>query len=242
MTADRGRPWRNLYGRRQGKRLRPGQQRLLEERLRELAPPGVSWEENPERRPIDLQALFPDAREVWLEIGFGGGEHMVALAEEHPEIGLIGCEPFMQGVAKLLAAIERGRLRNIAVLAGDARDLLDVLAADSIGRVHVNYPDPWPKKRHHKRRFVSPRNLAELARVMRPGAELRLATDIPDYVRHSLESVRAKPQFRWLAERPQDWRCPWPGWPGTRYEDKALREGRTPHYLRFMRIDETSGE
>ena len=242
MTTDRGRPWRNLYGRRQGKRLRSGQQRLLEERLGDLAPPGVSWEENPDRRPIDPRALFPGAREVWLEIGFGGGEHMIAMAEAHPEVGLIGCEPFFQGVAKLLAAIERAGVRNLAVLAGDARDLLDVLPRDSIGRVYINYPDPWPKKRHHKRRFVNPRNLAELARAMRPGAELRLATDIPDYVRHSLECVWAEPRFQWLAERPRDWRCPWPGWPGTRYEAKALREGRTPHYLRFRKTGEPTME
>ena len=240
MTAPGERPWRNLYGRRKGKRLRPGRERLLETRLAALAPPGVSWEENPERRPIDLRALFPDAREVWLEIGFGGGEHMLAMAGAHPQVGLIGCEPFIDGVAKLLSGIEEAGLRNVSVLAGDARDLLDVLPEHSIGRVFLNYPDPWPKARHHKRRFMNPENLAALARAMRPGAELRLATDIPDYVRHSLEAVRAEPRLAWTAERPADWRRPWPGWPGTRYEAKALGEGRRPHYLRFVRRAEAA--
>ena len=239
MTAARERPWRNLYGRRQGKKLRPGQQRMLETRLAALGPPGVSWEENPERRPLDLGALFPGARDVWIEIGFGGGEHLIAMAESHPDIGLIGCEPFVSGVAKLLAAVERARLAgNLRILAGDARDLLEVLPDGSVGRVYLNYPDPWPKARHHKRRFVSDENLAELARAMRPGAELRLATDIPDYARHSLEAVARTPCFAWMAERPADWRQPWPGWPGTRYEAKALREGRRPHYLRFLRTIE----
>ena len=241
MTAARERPWRNLYGRRQGKRLRPGQQRLLDTRLAGLALPDVAWEENPERRPVDLGAALPEARDVWVEIGFGGGEHMLAMAEAHPAVGVIGCEPFVSGVAKLLAAIERAGLgRNLRVVAGDARDLLDVLPDGSVGRVYLNYPDPWPKARHHKRRFVGDRNLAALVRVMRPGAELRLATDIPDYVRHSLEAVARQPRLAWTAERPRDWRQPWEGWPGSRYEAKALREGRTPHYLRFVRM--TDGE
>lgn len=229
------RPWRNFYGRRHGKRLRPGQQRLLDQRLAGLAPAGVSWEENPDRQPIDPGALFPGCRDVWLEIGFGGGEHMIATAGAHPDIGIIGCEPYINGVAMLLAAIERAGVDNLSVLAGDARDLMDVLPAGSLGRVYLNYPDPWPKTRHHKRRFINPDNLDQLARVMRSGAELRLATDIPDYLRHSLERIHADRRFRWTAERPADWRCPWPGWPGTRYEKKALAEGRVPAYLRFVR-------
>ena len=231
-----GAPWRNFHGRRHGKRLRPGQKRLLETRLAELAPPGVGWDENPERRPLDPAAVFPGARDLWLEIGFGGGEHMIRQAVDNPGVGIIGCEPFVNGVAMLLSAVERAGVDNLRIHAGDARDLMDVLPEGAVGRVFLLYPDPWPKRRHWKRRFVRAENLDMLARVMRPGAELRVATDIPDYVRHSLEQVRRHPRFAWEAERPSDWRAPWPGWPGTRYEQKALREGRTPHYLTFRRV------
>lgn len=229
------RPWRNLYGRRHGKKLRAGQQTLIETRLAELAPPGASWEENPERRPIDLAGLFPGKTDVWLEIGFGGGEHMIATAARHPDTGVIGCEPYINGVAKLLAAIGRTGVANLSVLAGDARDLMDVLPAASIGRVFLLYPDPWPKTRHHKRRFVNPEALDQLARIMRPGAELRLATDIADYARHALERIAADRRFVWTARRAHDWRRPWGDWPGTRYERKALAAGRKPLYLRFLR-------
>ena len=232
-----GAPWRNFYGRRQGKKLRRNRRVLLETRLAALAPPGVGWEENPGRAPLDLSALFPAAQAVWLEIGFGAGEHMIATAAAHREIGLIGCEPFVNGVAALLAGVERAGLSNLAVHAGDARDLLDVIPAGALGRVYLLYPDPWPKRRHWRRRFVRPDNLDALARVMAPGAELRFATDIDDYVRHTLEHLAARAEFAWTAERAADWREPWPGWPGTRYEAKALREGRRPTYLIFRRTE-----
>ncbi|MEM6488262.1 MAG: tRNA (guanosine(46)-N7)-methyltransferase TrmB [Pseudomonadota bacterium] len=231
------RPWRNLYGRRHGKRLRERQAARLDGALHALSPPGVAWAENPGRRPIDLAALFPGKRAVWLEIGFGGGEHLVTQAAANPDLGLIGAEPFVNGVAKLLAAIDRAGVDNLAVHAGDARDLIDVLPEGAIDRVFLLYPDPWPKARHHKRRFVNPANLEALARVMAPGALLRVATDIEDYVRHTLEHLMRDPRFHWLAQRPADWRTPWPDWPGTRYEAKALRAGRRPHYLSFRRTE-----
>ncbi|MEM9098324.1 MAG: tRNA (guanosine(46)-N7)-methyltransferase TrmB [Pseudomonadota bacterium] len=230
-----GAPWRNFYGRRHGKKLRPGQARLMETKLAALAPPGIGWEENPARNPIDLQALFPDKDAVWLEIGFGGGEHMIAQAKAYPQIALIGAEPYINGVATLLSAIERSGVSNLSVTDADARDVMDVLPQGSIARVFLNYPDPWPKTRHHKRRFINPDNIAQLAKVMTPGAELRIATDIPDYVRHCLELLCGDPRFLWTAEAPSDWREPWPDWPSTRYEAKALREGRVPHYLTFLR-------
>lgn len=233
--APGGAPWRNFYGRRHGKKLRPGQRELLETRLAALAPPGVGWDENPDRRPLDLGQLFPGKHEVWLEIGFGGGEHLVHQAASHPDTGFIGCEPFINGVAMLLAAIERAGVTNLAIHAGDARDLMDVLPDGSIARAFLLYPDPWPKTRHHKRRFMKSENLDQLARIMSPGAELRVATDIADYVRHSLEAIERDSRFVWVARRPSDWREPWPGWPGTRYEGKALREGRKPNYLTFRR-------
>ena len=232
---DGARPWRNFYGRRHGKTLRKGQKELLETRLAELAPKGVTWAENPARVPIDLAAIFPKAREVWLEIGFGGGEHMIAMAGAHPEIGMIGCEAYINGVAMLLSGIERAGVTNLAIHPGDARDLLDVLPEGSIAQVFLLYPDPWPKKRHHKRRFMNPENLAALGRIVVPGGLLRVATDIGDYARHSLAAVRDDGGFEWTAERADDWRLPWRGWPGTRYEAKALREGRVPTYLTFQR-------
>jgi tRNA (guanine-N7-)-methyltransferase len=231
-----GAPWRNFYGRRHGRALRKGRQKLLETRLAGLAPPGVSRAENPGRAPIDLNALFPQAREIWLEIGFGGGEHMLHMAAAHPGVGIIGCEAYINGVAMLLSAVERTGAANLAIHAGDARDLMDVLPAGSVARVFLLYPDPWPKKRHHKRRFVNPSSLDQLARIMAPGAVLRLATDIGDYVRHALAALERDGRFAAPAGEPADWCEPWPGWPGTRYEAKALRQGRTPHYLSFRRL------
>ena len=229
-----GAPWRNFYGRRHGKKLRKGQAGLLETRLAELAPPGIGWDENPDRAPLDLGALYP-GKEIWLEIGFGGGEHMLAQAQANPGVQIIGAEPFINGVAKLLAAIERAGVSNLSVTDHDARDVMDVIPAGSIARTFLLYPDPWPKARHHKRRFVNPEQLDQLARIMASGAKLRVATDIADYVRHSLEAINRHPEFSWVAKSPQDWRTPWSDWPGTRYEAKALREGRPPHYLTFER-------
>lgn len=240
MTSDDDRPaeappgeWRNFYGRRHGKTLRPSQKGYLEQDLGRLTLGGVRAGDNPDRRPLDMAALF-GGRPVWLEVGFGGGEHLVHQAALHPEVGLIGCEPFVNGVAMLLGKIRAAGVENLALHPGDVRELFDVLPEASIGRTFLNYPDPWPKKRHHRRRFVTPAYLAPLARVMAPGAILRVATDIPDYVRQTLEEV-PKAGFDWLAERPQDWREPWDDWLSTRYEQKALREGRVPHYLTFRR-------
>ncbi|MEM6622823.1 MAG: tRNA (guanosine(46)-N7)-methyltransferase TrmB [Pseudomonadota bacterium] len=230
-----GAPWRNFYGRRHGKKLRKGQADLLDTHLAELAPPGLSWADNPERHPLDLAALYPKAREVWLEIGFGGGEHMLAQAQANPDVQIIGAEPFINGVAKLLAAIERAGVTNLSVTSEDARNVLDVLPAGSLGRAFLLYPDPWPKARHHKRRFANPEQLVPLARAMAPGATLRIATDIEDYVRHTLSVMARLEQFQWVADGPSDWRQPWSDWPGTRYEAKALREGRRPCYLTFVK-------
>ena len=193
----------------------------------------MSWEENPAREPLDLPVLFGD-RPVWLEIGFGGGEHLVHQAAANPDVGIIGCEPYINGVAMLLGKIRRAGVSNLAVHPGDARDLFDVLPEASVARAFLLYPDPWPKARHHRRRFVTEEHLVPLARVLKPGAIFRVATDIEDYVRQTLEEV-PKFGFEWLAEGPEDWRAPWDDWLSTRYEQKALREGRRPHYLTFRR-------
>jgi tRNA (guanine-N7-)-methyltransferase len=159
---------------------------------------------------------------------------MVHQAVLNPDVAIIGAEPFINVVAMLLGKIRKAGADNIAVHPGDARDLMDVLPDQSISRAFLLYPDPWPKKRHHRRRFVTQDHLQPLARVLKPGAIFRVATDIPDYVRQTLEEV-PKAGFEWLAERPADWREPWDDWISTRYEQKALREGRTPHYLTFRR-------
>ena len=227
------RPHRNFYGRLKGKSLKASQKRYLDEDLAALAPGPVGWEENPDRTPLDLCDLF-EGKPVWLEVGFGGGEHLVHQATQNPDIGIIGAEPYINGVAMLLGKIRRAGVENLAVHAGDARDLMDVLPAASIDRAFLLYPDPWPKARHHRRRFVTPEHLAPLARALKPGSVFRVATDIEDYVRQTLQEV-PKHGFTWLANTPQDWRRPWADWISTRYEQKALREGRTPHYLTFIR-------
>ena len=199
----------------------------------------MTWADNPDRAPLDLAALF-GGRDVWLEIGFGGGEHLVHQAAQNPQVGIIGAEPYINGVAMLLGKVRRAGVDNLAVYPGDARDLMDVLSPASISRAFLLYPDPWPKKRHHRRRFVTQEHLLPLAGVMQPGAILRIATDIPDYVRQALEEV-PRAGFEWLATRPGDWRTPWDDWLSTRYEQKALREGRVPHYLTFRRQGQCPG-
>lgn len=233
-THPSGAPWRNFYGRFKAKGMRPAQEAYLEEDLPTVGLANVSWEENPERKKLDLDAVF-GARDIWLEVGFGGGEHLVHQGESYPDVGLIGCEPFVNGVAMMLGKLRQSSADNIRVHPGDARDLFDVLPDQSISKAFLLYPDPWPKKKHHRRRFVTPEHLAPLHRALTPGAEFRVATDIPDYVRQTMEEV-PKAGFEWLAERPSDWRDPWGDWISTRYEQKALREGRTPHYMTFRRL------
>ena len=220
-----------MYGRRQGRRLRPGRQRLIDELLPVLR---VRLPEAGGR--LDPRRLFdPVAEAVWLEIGFGAGEHLAYQAKAHPSIGMIGCEPFVAGVAGLLAQVARGHLSNVRIFPDDARDLIEVLAEASIGRVFLLFPDPWPKKRHGKRRFLCAESLAGLARVMDDGAELRLASDVAGQVRWMLEKSLGCAAFEWQARGPDDWRRRPPDWPPTRYEMKALEEGRRPAYLRFRR-------
>jgi tRNA (guanine-N7-)-methyltransferase len=227
------RPHRNFYGRRKGKHLKQSQEGYLEQDLAALSPGAVSWEENPDRKPLDLAGLF-GGKDIWLEIGFGGGEHVIHQAAQNPDVGIIGCEPYINGVAMLLGKVRRASVDNLRIHPGDVRDMFDVLPEASVSKVFLLYPDPWPKARHHRRRFVTPEHLEPLARVLKAGAEFRVATDIPDYVRQTLEEV-PRHGFEWLAEGPQDWRTPWADWLSTRYEQKALREGRTPHYLTFRK-------
>jgi tRNA (guanine-N7-)-methyltransferase len=218
---------RAFFGRRKGHRLRPHQNALLDTLLPRLAIDIAA------PAPGDLAGQFDAVR---LEIGFGGGEHLFAQASANPGTGFIGCEPFVNGMAKILALIEAAGTENIRLFAGDAVDLLRWLPAGSLMRVDLLYADPWPKRRHWKRRFVQDDTVAMIARVLRPAGLFRFATDIPDYAAWALERVLRAPDFSWTAERADDWRLPWPGFGGTRYEAKAKREGRTPCYLEFRRV------
>lgn len=221
---------RNFYGRVHGKTLRQSQKTYLDEDLARLSLPGVTLEENPERAALDLARFH--GKPLWLEIGFGGGEHLVHMAASYPQVEIIGCEPFVNGIAMLLGKIRQAEVQNLCLHPGDVRDLFDVLPAGCLSKVFLNYPDPWPKARHHRRRFVTPEYLHPLARAMQPGSELRVATDIPDYVRQTLEEVPPA-GFDLVHEAgPGD---AWEDWLSTRYEQKALREGRVPHYLTFRR-------
>ena len=216
-------------GRRKGRALRPGRQRLLDELLPRLKI-DLSGDS------LDPAALFArPPSDVWLEVGFGGGEHLGAQARMHPDIGMIGCEPFINGVAKLLSEVDRDGLENIRIHADDARDLIDRLPDASIGRAFVLFADPWPKARHAERRFIGPENLDRLARVMKDGAELRLASDQMPLIRWMLFHTASHPDFEWTARGPQDWRSRPADWPPTRYEAKAVEKGIDCVYLTFRR-------
>ena len=217
-----------LFGRTKGKKLRGVHSGLMAGLL-----PALSIDVS---QPIDPATLFgAPVEDLWLEIGFGGGEHLALEALRHPRVGHIGAEPFVNGVAKALALVAEHDLANIRLHAGDAGAVIDALPPASLGRVYLLYPDPWPKRRQLKRRFVSDDMLTRLARVLRPGAELRFATDIDDYACWTLARVFRSPDFVWAAQRAPDWLTPWEGWQPTRYEEKARREGRGSAYLTFAR-------
>lgn len=219
---------RNFYGRIRGKTLRASQKDYLAQDLDALTLAGVTRGDNPAHGQVDLSRF--GGRPLWLEVGFGGGEHLVHMAATYPDVGIIGCEPFVNGIAMLLGRVRQQGLHNLAIHPGDVRDLFEVLPAGIIQKTFLNYPDPWPKARHHRRRFVTPEYLNALSRVMAAGAQLRVATDIPDYVRQTLEEVPLA-GFELSAQGG----APWGDWLSTRYEQKALREGRVPHYLSFVR-------
>lgn len=228
-TSETARDLRS-YGRRRGRTPSPRQAALLHHALPKLAL------RLGEPAPGDLARLFPvPVSQVWLEIGFGGGEHLIWQAKANPNVGLIGCEPFQDGIIKVLSAIDTQQLANVRLHGDDARPVLRWLPDSSLTRAFLLFPDPWPKARHHKRRLVSASTLAELQRVLKPGAELRLATDIADYARAMLLAVRAERNFQWIADNPSDWRDRTPDWPPTRYEEKAVRDGRRCTFFRFRK-------
>ena len=221
----------SFFGRRKGHKLRIHQADLIDNLLPHLALDIAT------PAPARLADLFDGGIEdVRLEIGFGGGEHLIAEAQAFPNIGFIGCEPYVNGMAKILAQIEAHNIGNIRLYAGDAAELLAWAPPQSLARIDLIHPDPWPKRRHWKRRFVQDATVAAMARVLKPQGEFRFVCDIDGYVTWTLAHLLRSPDFVWLAERAADWRLPWPGYTMTRYGMKAAREGRRAAYLRFRKL------
>jgi tRNA (guanine-N7-)-methyltransferase len=218
-------PLLRSYGRLKSRPIKPRQAALVENLLPRLRPPAG---------PFDPRALNPDAQEAWLEIGFGGGEHMAAQAQAHRDVLILGAEPFQNGVASAVRHIDEQALTNVRVQDGDARELMARLPDACLARAFILFPDPWPKGRHKKRRFIQAETVAELARLLRPGGALRFASDWADYVDWSLTRIAANPAFRWTAERADDWRAPPADHVTTRYEEKRLGDC-APVFLDFVR-------
>lgn len=232
MVAAMAEVSRLLYGRKRGRKLRPGQQALYDSML-----PALRLELPGPGSRLDPAYLFsPPKRDLWLEIGFGGGEHLAWQAERHPDIGFIGCEPFVNGLVALFAHVRNRSLANLRVFDDDARLLLAALPESSLSRAFILFPDPWPKKRHHKRRIICPAILDLLAYALKDGAELRIASDDAGYVRWTLTHVINHGAFAWEARAAHDWRERPADWPETRYEEKAKRQGRRCYFLRFSRL------
>lgn len=223
---DTAHPLLRSYGRIKSRPIKPRQAALVETLLPQIRAP---------QAPFDPRELMPQADEVWLEIGFGGGEHMASQAARAPSVLIIGCEPFLNGVASAVRHVDEQGLKNVRIKDGDARELIDHLPADCLTRVFILFPDPWPKARHHKRRIVQPELLAELARVMKPGGKLRFATDVAGYADWALERVLASPDFKWAADRADDWRVPPADHITTRYEEKRLGDCE-PVFFDFERV------
>jgi len=227
---DAAHPYGSFFGRRKGHKLRLHQADLIEHLLPRLALDIGS------PAPSDLTGLFaPDVDDVRLEIGFGGGEHLIAEAQAFPKLGFIGCEPYVNGMAKILAQIETHAIGNVRLFAGDAAELLAWAQPGSLARIDLIHPDPWPKRRHWKRRFVQDATIAGFARALKPRGEFRFVSDIDDYCAWTLAHLLRSPDFAWTAERADDWRLPWSGYTMTRYGRKAEREGRRAAYLRFRK-------
>jgi tRNA (guanine-N7-)-methyltransferase len=220
---------RAFFGRRKGHPLKARQAALFDALLPRLAI------DTGKPAPADLRTLFDNADDVRLEIGFGGAEHLIAQARAHPRTGFIGSDGFLNAIGKALVSIDDGKLANARLHFGDASELLDWLPDAALTRIDLLYPDPWPKRRHWKRRFIQDDTLKRLARILKPGGELRFATDIADYAAYALARVLRSPDFVWTAERADDWRLPWEGFSRTRYEAKAVREGRVPAYFIFRK-------
>jgi tRNA (guanine-N7-)-methyltransferase len=222
---------RAFFGRRKGHKLRKRQAELMETLLPRLAI------DIARPAPAELTTLFPlPVNDIAIEIGFGGGENLIAQAVARPATGFIGVEPFVNGMAKALAGIEAAGLRNIRLHFDDAASLLAWLPTASLMRIELIHPDPWPKRRHWKRRFVQDATIAQFARILRRGGDVRFVTDVADYAAWTLRHFTRSADFEWTARRADDWRKSWPDFAGTRYHVKAAREQRSPCFLVFRRL------
>lgn len=223
-----------FYGRRQGKALSEARQGRLDQWLPEIE---INLSQADPESPLQGPEVYFSSpqKEYWLEIGFGKGEHLAAQACAHPQVGIIGSEPFLNGVSGLVDLVDQHQLSNVRIFMDDARVLMDSLPDQSLSRAFILFPDPWPKARHHKRRIVSAGNIAVLARLLKDGAELRIGTDHMEYCRWIMAHMLENTDFDWVAETPEDWRRRGPDWPATRYETKSLAQGRKSSYLRFIR-------
>lgn len=227
-----------LYGRRRGRNIRANRVRLLNDYLPKARVPRL---ENGALNGVEFAGRRSVFKDLWLEIGFGQGEHLLAQALKYPEVLFIGCEPFVDGVANLLSQIQKTSVNNIMIHDDDARDILDVLPEASVGRIFILFPDPWPKRRHHRRRFITPENLEKFSNVLADGAQLHFATDHSEYGRWALARFINHGELEWIAESPMDWTSQPPGWFHTRYEVKAQKNQRPCIYFNFKRCSRLQG-
>ncbi len=226
----------NFYGRRRGKKLSKIQSNYIKTYLPKISLAGISYSDNPTRCKIKIKEVFGNRCQVWLEIGFGGGEHLLSIAKKNQDVGIIGCEPYLNGVAMLLPRLANENLKKVRIFMDDARILLEVLPDSSISKLFLLFPDPWPKKRHKQRRFINKNNLENFKRILKIGSLIYIATDVNEYVRHALETFKNEDAFVWMAESASDWRNPWEDWENTRYHAKAETSGKKTTFLIFKRI------
>ena len=226
----------NFYGRKSGKKLSKNQNYYILTYLPKVSISGVSYDENPERNKVKVKEIFGDNSPIWLEIGFGGGEHLLSIAKKNSNIGIIGCEPYRNGEAMLLPRLSKANLNKVRVFMDDARILLEVLPDSSITKLFLLFPDPWPKTRHKQRRFINKENLEILKRVLKTDALIYIATDVNDYTKHVLQIFNNEDNFEWEADSASDWRNPWTDWENTRYFSKAKLSGRKTTFMIFRKL------
>ena len=226
----------NYYGRRRGKKLSKVQNDYMTNYLPKVTPKNISWHENPDRKKLKIEEIFGETCAVWLEIGFGGGEHLLSIARKNRNIGIIGCEPYRNGVAMMLPRLAKENLSKVKVYMDDARILFEVLPNFSIAKIFLLFPDPWPKLRHKQRRFINKENLEAFKRILSVNALIHIATDVNEYARHVLETFNNDESFEWVAESANDWRNPWKDWEQTRYSNKASLYGRNTIFMIFKRL------